>query len=1253
MIKKFNGPPQGLTYGLALIWGLMLQGGLLAGASTDVPAPSAPTQFLTTPLSFEANVGQVEAPVHYLSRGPGYGVFLTPTEAVLVVQRPTASVAADSRPGQTAHPPVPLNAATLRLQFVGAQGRTAPPIGRDPLPGQSHYFLGNDPSKWHTQVPHYAQVVYEDLYPGIDLIYYGREGQLEYDLVLAPGANPHDIELQVQGAETLTLTPEGHLRIETAVGEVLQHQPVIYQQKDGMKNFIAGAYRVGEANRVSFVIAAYDATRPLYIDPVLSYASYFPSDGLYSLAQDAEGNLYLTGAALPAFPTVNAGQSDHRGFRDAFVSKLDPTGTTLLYSTYLGGSRDDLGRDLAVDATGRASVVGISSSADFPTANALQEQHAGSYDVVVARLSPSGASLEYATYLGGSGEDGLLRGLALALDAQGNAYVSGTTNSSDFPTLQALQPTYGGAVDAFVAKVGSDEPALLYATYLGGTSSEYGGDLAVDGVGQAYVVGTTFSADFPTVNPLQPAVGGERDLFITKLTSDGAAVVYSTYLGGTAQDEGHGLTVDADGQAYVTGHTHSTDYPVVKPVQATLAGGADVVISHLDAAGASLLSSTYVGGRGQDKGVGIAVDASGQAYVTGSTGSADFPITANAAQRTPGMAGVDAFVLKLSSPGTSLLYASYLGGDGDDIGQAITVEGTQTAYVVGTTASSDFPRTAPLQAAPSGGFVAKLSETAPRLADLTITMVDAPEPVERGTPLTYTITVDNTGPDTATGVTVTDTLSARLRMESVAASQGICQGVPVVCHVGTVSPGSQATITITGTPLAAPWTLTNRASVLSELPDPTLSNNSMKLTTEVTAPADGPTADLSLIKNDDTDPATIGAPFRYTLTVSNTGPDTAPEVIVTETVPPEMSVGVATPSRGTCTGSRELICQLGSLEEGATATVTIEVIPTTITTLLSRAQVTSGAVDPTPDNNRDTEATLVTVVPQADIQAELSLTLDSLEDPVEANSSGKGIITWKITVRNGGPNTGGGVVVNGFIPDATITDLRNLTPEKSDEEMQSSTCLPLDCGPLEECTDITGIGLGFLEEQLVISCDAGNLDFGQTFTVDVAAAFLPGTHSISARVSTASTDLIPENNSASDSATVVPKPEDPPDQPIEGGGCFIATAAFGSPLAKEVQILRHFRDQFLLPNLAGQLLVRGYYFSSPPLAAFIEQHPVLKDVVRAALWPVVWWAHLTLEAPYLAFVVFLGGLLISMGLLYWAIRVWQGGHSFYLWGGRR
>ena len=750
MRNPSGGIPRRLTVGLVLLGCLGVMGGLWGVAGANVPGADAPEGFATPPLPFEANVGQVAAPVHFFSRGAGYGVWLTPTEAILMVQRPTPEPE-DAPTGAKASAALASQAATLRFQFEGTDGPASPPRGRQPLPGQSHYFLGSDPTQWHTHVPQYAQVVYADLYPGIDLIYYGRGGQLEYDLVVAPGANPDTIALTIAGAEHLTLTPDGALEIQTAVGTVRQHKPVIYQTHEGRKTFIPGAYRVTPENQVRFAIAAYDPTRPLYIDPVLSYATYVETEGVAGLTRDAAGNLYLTGAALPSFSPVQAVQNQPQGFRDAYVMKLDPTGQTVLYATYLGGRWDDLGRDLAVDAAGQVTMVGISSSPDFPTVQPLQAQSAGSYDVVVARLSPTGDALTYATYLGGRGEDGLLRGLAVALDAQGHAVLSGTTNSPDFPTHQALQPTYGGAVDAFVAKVHSTDSALLYATYLGGRSSDYGGDVAVDAAGAAYVVGTTFSTDFPTVAPLQAQLAGERDVFVSKLTPDGQALVYATYLGGSAQDEGHGLAVDARGQVVLTGHTYSTDYPVVKPAQASLAGRADILISQLDAAGATLLASTYVGGRGVDQGRGLTLDAQGHAYVTGSTASADFPLTANAAQRTPGMAGVDAIVLALSLTDASVQYATYLGGDGDDIGHAITVDASQTIAVGGTTTSSDLPRTAPLQAFPAGGFVAHLSETAPGRADLTLTITESADPVERGAPLTYTMTVANQGPESATG----------------------------------------------------------------------------------------------------------------------------------------------------------------------------------------------------------------------------------------------------------------------------------------------------------------------------------------------------------------------------------------------------------------------------------------------------------------------------------------------------------------------
>ena len=367
-MKQSGGTLRGLTYGLGLIWGLSVLGWTPAAATTAVPAHHASTKIVKTPLSFEANVGQVEAPVNYLARGPGYRVFFTPTEAVLVLQRSLAPSHADSRIVPPGNLPVFFKETTLHFQFVGKEVRPVQPTGRDQLPGRTHYFLGNNPAEWHTQIPNYSQVFYKDLYPGIDLIYYGRGHQLEYDLVVAPGADPNVIELKVRGAETITMLPDGSLLLETAVGDLRQHSPVIYQEQNGVKHMIAGSYHVASPNRITFEIAPYDSRLPLYIDPVLSYSSYFESDGVYSITQDVAGNLYLTGAAIPSTPTtVDAFQTTHNGFRDAFVTKLDQTGTTVLYSTFLGGSLDDVGRDIAVDATGNAYMVGISSSKNPPS----------------------------------------------------------------------------------------------------------------------------------------------------------------------------------------------------------------------------------------------------------------------------------------------------------------------------------------------------------------------------------------------------------------------------------------------------------------------------------------------------------------------------------------------------------------------------------------------------------------------------------------------------------------------------------------------------------------------------------------------------------------------------------------------------------------------------------------------------------------------------------------------------------------------
>ncbi|UCE62635.1 MAG: DUF11 domain-containing protein, partial [Nitrospirota bacterium] len=657
-----------------------------------------------------------------------------------------------------------------------------------------------------------------------------------------------------------------------------------------------------------------------------------------------------------------------------------------------------------------------------------------------------------------------------------------------------------------------------------------------------------------------------------------------------------------------------------------------------------------------------------------------FPFTATAPQQTPGMGNFDAFVLQLSSGGRDLEYASYLGGDGDDEGRAITANDSDdlsNIYVGGRTTSSDFPRTAPLQAQPSGGFVAKLSDANLRRTDMIITMGDAPEPVEQGALLTYTITVTNRGPFTATGVTVTTKPPPRFRRTAWLASQGTCEGKPLVCQVGTVGARDQATITISGIPLASQITLTNSASVLSALPDPNVSNNSVKVLTEVIAPPDGLMADLSLVKNDDPDPATIGVPFTYTLEVTNNGPDTATNVILTDTLPRGVSLGLVTLTQGTCTGNRELICQLGSLEAGSAATVTLSVISTTLGDLTNEAFVTSSTTDPRISNNTDEEETLVTV-PVGTEQADLLVTLRPTGGTLNPDiSSGRATATWQMRVVNDGPDLGIDVKAGSRItvqeidgiPPTTLEHLDSVPPTPIEDREDGidfkpmknipgspdgpSECTSCECAACMglNCTEKFDFTLPDLQEnELVIGCDFGNLFPDEIVTLDYSVELTQGIHTNAASVSTLTFDPDLSNNETTASRTVAPTPGGVP-RGGEGGddGCFIATAAYGSPLAREVELLRQFRDQYLLPSTAGQLLVEAYYFFSPPMAAFISQQPVLKAVIRVALWPLVWWTNLTLNSPYWGLTVGLGVLLIMCSLFYWIIRARNHHNGFSLW----
>jgi len=753
---------------VALILSLLTFNAAVSPGLTSVTvATAAPLSFDTAtrarvnatygrlPLYFEANQGQTDPQVKFLARGGGQTLFLTPTEAVLVLTKANPPA---QGPQRTLISPVAARRAgtqaVVRMAFVGAspQPRIA---GQKELAGKVNYFLGNDPAKWRTNVPIYAAVRYEGLYPGIDLVYYGNNRQLEYDLVVAPGADPSQIALTFEGADRLEIDANGDLVLHTAVGTIHQRRPIVYQQTNGIRSEVAGAYVLRGGNDIGFQVAAFDGSRPLIIDPVLAYSTLLGGSGWdagYDIVVDAGGNAYVTGfAGSTDFPTTpGAFQTALLSgpYYSAFVTKLNPTGSGLVYSTYLGGSGGEAGHAIAVDAAGHAYVTGATGSPDFPTTlGAFQTVFSSGhyYNAFVTKLNPNGSGLIYSTYLGGSGDDA---GFRITVDAAGNAYVTGTSGSTDFPTtLGAFQTAHSPfnprceqlsiCFDAFVTKLNPIGSALVYSTYLGGSELEMGNAIAVDAAGSAYVTGYTYSMDFPTTpGAFHPTPGVVADAFVTKLNLDGSGLAYSTYLGGSGGDAGYAIAVDAGGNAYVTGSTGSVNFPTTPGAFQPVHGSyywflwltlhpdpnlcpnpntclpADAFITKLNPAGSALVYSTYLGGKDSDGGSSIAIDAEGNVHVTGGTASLNFPTTVDAFQHMlPGCCG-SAFVAKInpSYPGVlGLLYSTYLGGTYSDSSSGIAVDMGGNAYVVGTTSSSDFPTTpGAFQTSGRGAFILKI-----------------------------------------------------------------------------------------------------------------------------------------------------------------------------------------------------------------------------------------------------------------------------------------------------------------------------------------------------------------------------------------------------------------------------------------------------------------------------------------------------------------------------------------------------------------
>jgi hypothetical protein len=693
-----------------------------AGQAADAAVPQLSLGYGTVPMSFAANQGQSDDAVKFLARGQGYSLFLTETEAVLALAAPSSQAA---------------DAAIVRMRLIGANQH--PQIaGVEPLPGRSNYFIGNDPARWQRDVPNYARVKYTGVYPGIDQVYYGNQRQVEYDLIVAAGGDPQLITLAFDGVEQLSLDRQGNLVLRTSHGEMTQHKPVIYQEIGGRRQPVDGHYVLQADDRVGFAIASYDTTQTLVIDPVLSYSTYFggnSNDVGQAIAVDSQGSAYITGETLSTnFPGASTSpiRSTKSASYDAFVSKLDAAGTSIVYSTYLGGSGGDYGYDIAVDSAGNAYVTGQTDSpttsgsgnVPFPVVGGVQAVYRGGGDAFVTKINASGNALIYSTYLGGSGVE---RGYGIAVDHADNAYVTGYTNSvngpGNFPTSAPFQSQNGGSYDAFVSKLNVSGNGLVYSTYLGGTASEhsiYGGAIAVDSNGNAYVGGSTSSLNFPgaSASTIQSSNGGGfTDGFVVKFDGAGGGLLYSTYLGGNGYDEINGLAVDAAGDAYVAGYTDSTNFPVVAALQPSKNGsGNDAFVSRLNGAGNALAYSTYLGGSGNDIAYDVTVDGQSNAYLSGTTSSTNFPVLQ--AFQTVHRGSGDAFISALTPAGSALLYSSYLGGStGAEHATGVAVNSAGEAYLTGNTNSSNFPTATPLQSTIGGAgtdaFVVKITAATP------------------------------------------------------------------------------------------------------------------------------------------------------------------------------------------------------------------------------------------------------------------------------------------------------------------------------------------------------------------------------------------------------------------------------------------------------------------------------------------------------------------------------------------------------------
>ena len=856
------------------------------------------------PLTFEPNVGQTDPRVKFLAHGTGYGLFLMADGTVMTLQGSRRDLV-----------------ELLTMKLIGAN-RTSKVSGTDALPGRTNYFFGNDPSRWHRNVPQYAGVRYADVYPGINLLFYGNRGRLEYDFRVAPGADPSQAELEFDSAKQLVLA-DGDLVVKAESGSVRLESPSVYQEINDRRHPVGGRFVLRTANRVGFEIGPYDHTRELIIDPVLTYSTFFggsADDTAPSIAVDSVGNIYMAGTTdspptsfppttlqtlIPTTLTMTA-PATH-----VFVAKITPGNTSAaVYETFLGGGGSDSAVGIGVDGAGNAYIAGnttsgISGTAPFPTTgtNAYQAAPAtgsvGTSHVFVSVLDPTGATLKYSSYLSGNGTD---TASGMTKDNRGNVYVTGTTTSNDV----------GSVSDQFPASAP------------------------------------------PEAEPFQAFPRAPLQFFVTKVNAAAfgiGSIAYSTYFGGgvpsTGIAVGGGIAVDGTGNIYFNGTTNfvysgtspTTDFPILNAYQACLdvptpntttgpvtcaassATNTDSFLAKLNPnapAGSQLIWSTYLGGSGIDNGAAIALDSgAANVYVTGSTTSTDFTVpTGTAAFQATNGGGTDAFVGRLSNPASgnmSLTYFSYLGGSGDDAGLAVAVDTASGALLTGSTQSSNLPvTTGPIQGTYGGSqdaFFARLNTSA-TTGQTTV-----------GNYVTY---FGGSGTDRGTSVTLDSNLSTYFAGDTTSSSLQTAAPLQAANAGGfdtfAVKLGTAADLAISGKlSLAAGQQFVN-----------------------------------------------AGNQATFTYTVTNNGPDVATNITVTANLSTSVTgVPVTFNSTSGCTqtsGNVTVACAIAPLQSGSTAPVTISVTPTTAGSFNGGAVTVSSANnnDPVPGNNSVTVSATAT-----------------------------------------------------------------------------------------------------------------------------------------------------------------------------------------------------------------------------------------------------------------------------------------------------